>query len=247
MRNASQHVKRAINVILGIGLIFLAGCSSSTTTRNTNIASTPAPVMAQSAQMQPSRDNFVPAEGSLWVEQGGLSEMFINQKARRVGDIVTIKIVESASATNKASTNTDRKSDMSIGLTNLFGFENRYTPSNSFFNPFAGLNGSYDSDFEGAGATKRSGALEAFITARIIQELPNGNVIIEGNREVRVNNENQIITLTGMVRPRDISSENIILSTYIADARISYSGSGVVNDRQKPGWLTRILDVIWPF
>jgi flagellar L-ring protein precursor FlgH len=72
-------------------------------------------------------------------------------------------------------------------------------------------------------------------------------MIIEGNREVRVNNENQIITLTGMVRPRDISSDNMILSTYIADARISYSGSGIVNDRQKPGWLSRILDVIWPF
>jgi flagellar L-ring protein precursor FlgH len=72
-------------------------------------------------------------------------------------------------------------------------------------------------------------------------------VVIQGNREVRVNNENQIITLTGMVRPRDISSENIILSTYIADAQISYSGSGVVNDRQKPGWLARLLDVIWPF
>jgi flagellar L-ring protein precursor FlgH len=247
MRKALPNLYRAKHLALLLGLVMLTGCSSSTTATNTNIASTSAPLMAQPAQMQATNDDFVPAEGSLWVEQGGLSEMFINQKARRVGDIVTIKIVESASATNKASTNTDRKSDISIGLDNFFGLENRYTPTSSFFNPFAGLSAGYDSDFEGAGATKRSGALEAFITARIVQQLPNGNMIIEGNREVRVNNENQIITLTGMVRPRDISSDNIILSTYIADARISYSGSGVINDRQKPGWLTRILDVIWPF
>lgn len=247
MRNALLHTNRTTTPALLLVLIMLAGCSSSTTARNTSIASSSAPLMAQPMQLQDSSDDFVPAQGSLWVAQGGLSEMFINQKARRIGDIVTIKIVETASATNQASTNTDRKNDMSIGLSNFFGLENRYTPTSSFFNPFSSLTSGYDSEFEGAGATKRSGALEAFITARIVRQLPNGNMIIEGNREVRVNNENQIITLTGMVRPRDISSDNIILSTYIADARISYSGSGIVNDRQKPGWLARILDVIWPF
>lgn len=247
MRNALLHTNRAKNPALLLVLIMLAGCSSSTTARHTNIANTPEPVMAQPVRMHRSSDDFTPTQGSLWVEQGGLSEMFINQKARRIGDIVTIKIVETASATNQASTNTDRKNDLSIGLTSFFGLENRYTPTSSFFNPFSSLSSGYDSEFEGAGATKRSGALEAFITARIVRQLPNGNMIIEGNREVRVNNENQIITLTGMVRPRDISSDNIILSTYIADARISYSGSGIVNDRQKPGWLARILDVIWPF
>jgi flagellar L-ring protein precursor FlgH len=194
-----------------------------------------------------SADTYEPSEGSLWVERGGLSQMFINQKARLVGDIITIKIVEAATASNQASTNTDRKNDLSIGLTNFFNLEQRFPSTRKFFNPFSGVESSSNSAFEGSGATVRSGALDAFITARIIQQLPNGNLIIEGNREVRVNNENQIITLTGMVRPRDISSENIVLSTYIADARISYSGTGVVNDRQKPGWLTRILDIIWPF
>ncbi len=247
MGDASRYMNRATRLVLMLGLAALCGCSSSTTTRQTNIVGTPAAMMSQQVRIQDSGDDFVPSQGSLWVEQGGLSEMFINQKARRVGDIVTIKIVETASATNQASTNTDRKNDLSLGLTSFFGLENRYTPTSSFFNPFSSLTSAYDSEFEGAGATKRSGALEAFITARIVQQLPNGNLIIEGNREIRVNNENQIITLTGMVRPRDISSDNIILSTYIADARISYSGSGIVNDRQKPGWLTRILDVIWPF
>jgi flagellar L-ring protein precursor FlgH len=230
-----------------LGLILLAGCSSSTTTRNTHFADHPTPVPAQPAAIQARADAFQPEEGSLWVERGGLGEMFIDQKARRVGDIVTIKIVEAASASNKASTNTDRKSDLSIGLTNFFNLEQRFPSTRKFFNPFSPVESTYDSQFEGAGSTVRSGALEAYITARIVQQLPNGNVIIEGNREVRVNNENQIITLTGMVRPKDISADNIILSTYIADARIAYSGSGVVNDRQRPGWLTRILDIVWPF
>jgi flagellar L-ring protein FlgH len=77
--------------------------------------------------------------------------------------------------------------------------------------------------------------------------LPNGNLFIEGNREVRVNNENQMMTLTGVIRPRDITANNVIQSTYIADARIAYSGKGVLNERQRPGWLARVLDVIWPF
>ena len=85
------------------------------------------------------------------------------------------------------------------------------------------------------------------MTARIVDILPNGNLVIQGNREVRVNHENQIITLTGLVRPRDISADNVVLSTYLADARISYSGSGIINERQRPGWLTRVMGKIWPF
>lgn len=187
------------------------------------------------------------SEGSLWKEGGGLSEMFINAKARRVGDILTIAIVESASASNKASTNTGRASELNVGLTNFFGLEQEFPSTKRFFNPFSPATGSFENSFDGTGSTVRSGALSASITAKIVQVLPNGNFIIEGNREVRVNNENQIITLTGMVRPRDISAENIIQSTYIADARINYSGTGVINDEQRPGWLMRILDNIWPF
>ncbi len=188
-----------------------------------------------------------PRDGSLWVERGSLSDMFINPKARQVGDIVTIKIVESSSATNNASTKTGRTTSMSAGLTNFFNLENRFPSTTKFFNPFTPVGGAYDSEFDGSGSTARSNALSAYITARIIQVLPNGNFVIEGNREVRVNNENQVITLTGMVRPRDISSDNVIQSTYIADARIGYSGTGILNDRQRPGWLMRIMDSVWPF
>jgi flagellar L-ring protein precursor FlgH len=242
-------------VLLQCGWIIifsLIGCST---------AIPPQPDKAQllSAQNTPSKQlppaDVMPAlrhpqrasEGSLWVEDGALSQMFINDKARKVGDLVTIKIVETASATNKASTKTGRTSAFDAGLDNFFNLEERYPSTSPFFNPFGGVSGSFESDFDGSGTTKRSNALTAYITARIIDILPNGILVIEGTREVRVNHENQIITLTGMVRSRDISADNVVQSTYLADARITYSGSGIINEKQRPGWLTRILGKVWPF
>ncbi|MBL0731451.1 MAG: flagellar basal body L-ring protein FlgH [Desulfosarcina sp.] len=185
--------------------------------------------------------------GSLWQDNGPLSELFIDSKARRVGDIVTIKIVESSSATNTASTKTGRKSSVAGGVDNFFNMEKRYPGTHPFFNPFAKVKGGLESDFDGSGTTKRSGDLTAFITTRVVEVLPNGNLKIEGTREVKVNNEKQLIRLSGIIRPRDISSENVILSTYVSDAKIEYSGSGIIHDRQRPGWMARILDIVWPF
>ena len=227
---------------------FLAACASPTVLQSQipekHLSEGSIPV--QPVQSEIRRDD-VSGSGSLWVDNGSLSEMFINAKARRVGDIVTIKIVESSKATNNASTKTDRTTATKVGLTNFFGLENRFPSGSNFFNPFSSVQSDYSNTFDGNGSTARSGDLTAYMSARIIQVLPNGNLVIEGNREVRVNNENQIITLTGIVRPRDISSANIVQSTYLADARISYSGTGVLNDQQRPGWLARILDKVWPF
>ena len=188
-----------------------------------------------------------PTEGSLWHDNAPLMAMFTDKKARTVGDIVTIKIVESSAATNKASTATDRSSGLSAKLDGFFNLEKDFPPDHPFFNPFSKVSGSVESEFQGNGTTKRSGDLNAYITALVTQVLPNGNFVITGSREVLINNENQIIQLTGIVRPRDITPSNHVLSTYVADARISYSGSGVVNDRQKPGWLTNIVMTVWPF
>jgi flagellar L-ring protein FlgH len=245
MGNYSQSRRiRALGLMLGV-VVLAVGCAAPKViqSRKPEPARQPVPLV-QPVATAASR---TAVDGSLWVDNGGLSEMFINPKAHRVGDIVTIKIVENSRATNNATTKTDRKTDTSIGLTNFFGLENKYPAGSSFFNPFAGVTSTYGNKFDGSGSTARSGALTAYISARIIQIQPNGNLVIEGNREVRVNNDNQIITLTGEVRPRDISPDNIVQSTYVANARISYSGSGVLNDQQRPGWLARILDNIWPF
>ena len=85
------------------------------------------------------------------------------------------------------------------------------------------------------------------MTARVVEVLPSGNLRIVGSREVTVNHERQFITLYGIIRPRDVSANNVIESSYIADARIVYSGSGIVNDRQRPGWMSNIVNNIWPF
>ena len=173
--------------------------------------------------------------------------MFADQKARTIGDIVTIKIAESSTATNKATTATDRSSSLNASVEAFFNAEKRFPADQPFFNPFSKVAGGVESEFEGNGTTKRSGDLNAYITALVTQILPNGNMVVIGSREVLINNENQIIQLTGVVRPRDINSNNQVLSTYVADARISYSGTGVINDRQKPGWLTNIIMKVWPF
>lgn len=246
-KSISRMPPQAVALLLLIS--FLSGCAGVSQNPTSDLSarvlnSQTAPVYS-AAMARPDRAQS--SEGSLWDDSGQIGEMFMSSKARRIGDIVTIKIVESSSARNNAKTSADRKSDMSAGVNTLFGAEKRYAANHPFFNPFGTVTGNMKSTFEGDAYTQRSGALTAYMTARIVDILPNGNFIIEGNREVRVNNENQIMTLAGVVRPRDISGDNIVQSTYIADAQISYSGSGIVNDRQRPGWLSRLLDRVWPF
>ncbi|MCD6560831.1 MAG: flagellar basal body L-ring protein FlgH [Deltaproteobacteria bacterium] len=187
-------------------------------------------------------------EGSLWQDSGPLTDLFSNPKAGKIGDILTVTVIESSSAINNADTKTGRKSSVTARLENLLGMEGRYpTTAHPYFNPFSSIKGGMESDFNGSGTTKRSGKLDASLTVTVKDVLPNGNLKILGSREITVNNEKQFITLSGIVRPRDISPDNVILSTYISDAKIEYSGSGIINERQRPGWAARILNVIWPF
>ena len=195
--------------------------------------------------------------GSLWQVRSTFNGFFIDTKARNIGDIVTVEIDESAKATNKANTATERSSGLEAGIEKLFGIEDwwqdeilpdvngKWPKINPFGNP--SVKGYLKSDFEGDGQTSRSGNLEAFITCRVVDVMANGNLKIVGTREVMVNHENQLIMLSGIIRPRDISDTNVILSTFISDAKIAYSGSGVIDDRQRPGWLANLLNNVWPF
>ena len=195
--------------------------------------------------------------GSLWQTRSSFNGLFIDTKARNIGDIVTVEIDESAQASNKANTATERSSGLEAGIEKLFGVEDwwqneilpdvnsKWPKIDPFGNP--SVKGYLKSDFEGDGETSRSGNLSAFITCRVVDVMANGNLKIVGTREVMVNHENQLIILSGTIRPRDISDNNIILSTFISDAKIAYSGSGVVDDRQRPGWLANLLNNVWPF
>lgn len=242
VRNNCQMIR--VTAVLALGIFLIGACSHVQDPAQTKKEAAPepaAPIVVAPVVFEPQ------TEGSLWQARGSMNTLFINPKARHVGDILTIQVVESSSATNQASTSTDRTSSLSAGVTGFFNAEKRYPADQPFFNPFSKVSGGFESEFEGAGTTRRRGDLSAYITARVIEVLPNGNLKIQGSREVTVNKEKQLITLIGVVRLRDISSENMILSTYVSDAQIIYDGIGIVNDRQKPGWLTALLLKVWPF
>ena len=181
--------------------------------------------------------------GSLWQDSSsGLAE---DAKARRKGDILTILIAEQSSASKQANTATKRDTSASAGIPNLLGLESAgFARTMNLANL---VNASYASKYDGSGSTSRNENLLATITAKVTDILPNGNLLIEGRRNVKVNNEEQVIVLEGTVRPRDISTENVINSSNIADAKISYTGNGVLSDRQRPGWLMNFLERLWPF
>lgn len=189
------------------------------------------------------------ANGSIW--QASTVALAEDTKAKRLGDIVTIVITETASASKAASTATSRDSSMSAGIPAFMGLEGAGILLNNLGGKQANLSRLIDatagSKFDGSGSTTRSETLNATITAKVIDVLPNGNLQIEGRRNVRVNNEDQIVTIRGTIRQRDITPENRINSVYIADAQISYSGEGIISDRQRPGWLMNLVDKLWPF
>jgi flagellar L-ring protein precursor FlgH len=185
------------------------------------------------------------SNGSIW--QSSSVSLTEDMKARRRGDTVTIVISETASASKEAKTGTSRDSSVSAGIPALMGLQNNGFVKNNFADLAKLISASTGSSFKGAGSTSRQENLNATITARVVDVLPSGNLMIEGRRNIRVNEEDQIIVLEGTVRSRDIAPDNTVNSIYIADARISYSGRGIISDRQSPGWLMNIIDKVWPF
>lgn len=185
------------------------------------------------------------SNGSIW--QGTSVSLTEDYKARRKGDIVTILIVENASASKAAATDTKRATAISAGIPNFMGLEAAPMFSRNLGDLSKLLNASTDSTYAGSGSTSRKETLNATISAKVIDVLPSGNLQIEGRRNVKVNNEDQIIIVEGTVRPSDIGADNIVNSGFVADAKITYTGKGIISDRQRPGWLMNIIDKVWPF
>ncbi len=185
--------------------------------------------------------------GSLWVDT--YSSRFYNNlhRASRVGDMVTILIEESASGTKSASTKTEKKTSDLLSITGLFGLLSKITSGISGLDPEKVIEGKHENKLDGKGETKRKGELQAKLAARVVKVLKNGDMMIRGQKNIKVNGEEQSLIVEGFIRPYDIDSDNTIMSTFVADARITFSGFGVVSEKQKPGWLTRIMDKISPF
>ena len=226
-------------IIFFILLILLGGCSTYGTR--------PADIRPE-ANIQPVpvvKPAYSP--GSLWPGETARNSLFTDNKARYVNDIITIVIVESSSGQNTASTNTSRDTSTKAGISALLGLDTQILANNPSMGASIGVGGTHSNSLKGAGDTSRGGTLQATITARVVRVLDNSNLLIEGRRQLTLNEEDQFIVITGVIRQDDITIDNQVSSTQIADARIVYTGNGVLNDKQRPGWLTRILDWGWPF
>lgn len=236
-----QHIRHLTSagplaMALCVLLVGLSGCA----TEPMEVVVIPEPLEAPVVKQPQSQ-----SPGSLWT--GNEGNWLADIKARNVGDIVTVIIEEEASASKEATTDTDRDSSMTAGIPKLFGFETVLEESNRNLDMSSLVEANFSNGFSGSGSTTRSENLVATLTTQVIEVYPNGNLKIRGGKQVTVNNESQIIYLTGIIRSYDISAANTVDSGNVLNAQIAYTGKGVISDKQKPGWLMRVLDNTWPF
>ncbi len=158
--------------------------------------------------------------------------LFSDYKAAKVGDAVTVIITEQSSASKDQSTNTSRASN--VGLTGALSVGNATGPSGS------GSLGTTN-DFKGSGSTSEAGSVQATVSAQVVKVDQYGNLVIRGSRDISINGQDQIIKISGIIRPSDILPDNTIYSSQISDAKIVFEGSGSVNSAQNPSWLMAIF------
>ena len=184
---------------------------------------------------------------SLWKESRGGNELFRDDRAFQPMDLITITVSEKDTGTREANTDTKSETTLSAALKNFFGLEVFGEDANPSIDPSALINATSSNEFKGKGKTDRKGTLTAKISAMVAEVLPSGIIRIEGKKIVAVNGEEQVMVISGLVRPRDVTSDNEVDSSKIANMRIDYYGRGVVDEAQSPGWGSRIIRTVWPF
>jgi len=165
--------------------------------------------------------------------------LFSDRRAHKAGDLLTVIVIESSSASNQASTMLDKEDQARFTANASYAKDG----SRSAFVPL--FNTDMSNRYEGDASTKRSGEVRATITVRVVDLDEQGNLVIQGSRTVEVNNETQMMVLSGVVRPSDVTAANTVLSSKIVDAQIAYKGNGVVQQGHRPGWLVRLIN--WLF
>lgn len=219
-------------------ILFLLACAHMTP---------PEPMPEPSTVTVVSAPPVVTPPGSLWTEVGTRALIGADGNARRVGDLITVRIEDTSSTTLGADTSTSRSGSAAYGIDAALGLDQQILGANPSMGGTIGLGGTSESSHAGTGTTSRQGSLAATITCQVQEVLPNGNLRVHGTKQVKVNRETQFVTLDGIVRPRDILLDNTVRSDLIAEARIEFTGAGVVADKQGPGWASRIADTVWPF
>jgi flagellar L-ring protein precursor FlgH len=187
-----------------------------------------------------------PTANSLW--RTGARTFFNDQRAGRVGDILTVLVTVNDSAKTSNTTNTGVTTSNAMGVPNFFGLESsigKILPGG--FDPSKMITTNTANASQGTGGINRAEQMSLTIAAVVTQVLPNGNMVIQGTQEIKTNDDLRQLTVAGIVRPEDISSSNTILSSQIAEARINYGGRGDIASVQKTPAGTALLQRFWPF
>jgi flagellar L-ring protein precursor FlgH len=186
-----------------------------------------------------------PTSGSLFSDANpGFLE---DTRAVRVGDFVMININEAANAQGDATTSLKRNSTATMGLPSLLGIMPALKRAYPDIDPTQLMSFASQAAFDGSGTTARNGQLNGTIAVRVVREMPNGDLFIEGTKVVLINNEEYHLYLSGLVRRADIAQDDSIDSTRIADAQIEFTGRGDLADQNRKGWLARLIDIFNPF
>lgn len=206
----------------------LAGCVASGDVR-------PYPAMAP---VQPVIQVPVAAtEGAIYRGGGGGLSLFADRRARDVGDLLTIQLVENTTAQTTATTRVGKESSIDIAGPSLFGAPVTVNGREVLAASAAGVR-----DFDGNGRSAQSNRLQGSVTVTVVQRLPNGNLVVEGSKNLRLNQGDELVQVQGIVRPSDIGTDNSVPSSRVADARIVYGGRGALAQSNAMGWLGRFFN-----
>ncbi|MCY1707165.1 flagellar basal body L-ring protein FlgH [Pannonibacter sp. SL95] len=199
------------------------------------LASQPAAVYPLNTFSPSARKDY----NSLWV--GGREDFFSDPRARRVGDVLTVRIAINDKATLDNNSNRGRNSTIGLGGELSAGWDGKSIAGE------ASLDGTSGSNSASRGSIDRKEEIELSVAAVVTDRLPNGNLVISGSQEVRVNFEMRVLNVSGIVRPRDIAGNNTIEYDKIAEARVSYGGRGRISEVQQPGWGQQLYDAVVPY
>ncbi len=187
----------------------------------------------------PPPATVAPTPGTIYTAASGF-DLFMDLRARQVGDILTVLLIERTDASKESSTSSAKGSSVDTGLP-IFGGHQPTLNGNAVLNNEIATSNSFD----GKADSSQSNHLDGSITVTVAERLPNGNLLVRGEKRITINQGEEYIRLQGIVRPVDIGPKNTVASTQIGDAQITYSGKGHLQDANKPGWLTRFFNSPW--
>ena len=243
---------RSVAILLAASV--LAGCAAPDRLSNvgrppplTAISDPTAAAGYRPVQMpMPVPEPAVYSPNSLW--RSGSRAFFKDQRARQVGDLLTVKVRFTDKATLDNKTKRSRTASDSLGIDHIAGVETKLLkvlPKG--FDPSKAIETNSETSTEGDGSVKRAEQVATNVAAVVTQVLPNGNLVLEGRQEVRINFEVRELIIAGIVRPEDIEADNTIDSTKIAEARFAYGGRGQITDVQQPRYGQQVMDIVLPF